>query len=103
MEVDKLSNIHIAHSPLISEVHSDNIPKLPTMVRLTEIMRKAAEAAHLPFTTSNFSAITNEVLKNEADVVEMLKELPSLKDELELIRSKSTLRLMDAKYNLRKK
>ncbi len=103
MEVDRLSNIHIDHSPLISEVLSDNITKLPTMVRLTEIMRKAAEAAHLPFTTSNFSAITNEVLKNEADVVEMLKELPSLKDELELIRSKSTLRLMDAKYNLRKK
>lgn len=103
MEVDRLSNIHIDHSPLISKVLSDNITQLPTMVRLTEIMRKAAEAAHLPFTTSNFSAITNEVLKNEADVVEMLKELPSLKNELEFIRSKSTLCLMEAKYNLRKK
>lgn len=103
MEVDRLSNIHIDHTPQISKVLSDNIAQLPTMVRLTEIMRKTAETAHLPLNVSNFSAIEEEVVKNKTAVAEMLKKLPELKDELELIRSKSTLCLMDAKYNLRKK
>lgn len=103
MEVDRLSNIHIDHTPQISKVLSDNIAQLPTMVRLTEIMRKTAETAHLPLNVSNFSAIEKEVVKNKIAVAEMLKMLPELKNELELIRSKSTLYLMEAKYNLRKK
>ena len=103
MEVDRLSNIHIDHTPQISKVLSDNITQLPTMVRLTEIMRKTAEAAHLPLNASNLSAIEKEVEKNKTAVAEMLKALPKLKDELELVRSKSTLCLMDAKCNLRKK
>lgn len=103
MEVDRLSNIHIDHTPQISKVLSDNIEQLPTMVRLTEIMRKTAETAHLPLNVSNFSAIEKEVVKNKTAVAEMLKMLPELKNELELIRSKSTLCLMEAKYNLRKK
>lgn len=103
MEVDRLSNIHIDHTPQISKVLSDNIAQLPTMVRLTEIMRKTAETAHLPLNVSNFSAIEKEVVKNKTAVAEMLKMLPELKNELELIRSKSTLCLMEAKCNLRKK
>lgn len=103
MEVDRLSNIHIDHTPQISKVLSDNIAQLPTMVRLTEIMRKTAETAHLPLNVSNFSVIEKEVVKNKTAVAEMLKMLPELKNELELIRSKSTLCLMEAKCNLRKK
>lgn len=103
MEVEQLSNIHIDHTPLISNVLSDNILELPAMVKLTQIIRKVAETAKLSFVVSNFSTIKNELIKNEEDVIEMLKMLPELKNELELIRSKSTLCLMDAKYNLRKK
>lgn len=103
MEVDELNSIHIDHTPLISKVLSDNIEQLPTMVRLTEIMRKTADVAHLPLVRKNFSAIRLEVEKNATAVAEMLKALPKLKDELELIRSESTLCLMAAKYNLRKK
>lgn len=103
MEVDELNSIHIDHTPLISKVLSDNIEQLPTMVRLTEIMRKTAEVAHLPLISKNFSSIEQEVEKNKTAVAEMLKALPKLKDELELVRSESTLCLMAAKYNLRKK
>ena len=103
MEVEQLRNIHIDHTPLISNVLSDNISELPAMVKLTQIIRKVAETAKLSFVVSNFSTIKNELIKNEEDVAEMLKMLPELKNELELIRSKSTLCLMEAKYNLRKK
>ena len=103
MEVEQLRNIHIDHTPLISNVLSDNISELPAMVKLTQIIRKVAETAKLSLVVSNFSTIKNELIKNEEDVIEMLKMLPELKNELELIRSKSTLCLMDAKYNLRKK
>lgn len=103
MEVDRLSNIHIDHTPLISKLLSENISALPAMVRLTEIMRKVAETNNLSFNASNFSAIENKVINSNADVVEMLKMLPMIKDELELVRSKSTLCLMAAKCNLKKK
>ena len=42
-------------------------------------------------------------MKSEKHIVEMLEMIPTLKNELELIRSKSKLCLMSAKYNLRKK
>ena len=103
MKVDRLRDIHIDHTPLISNVLSENISNLPAMVRLTEIMRKVAKTSNLSFKTNNFSAIENKVINSNADVVEMLKMLPMIKDELELVRSKSTLCLMDAKHNRKKK
>jgi len=42
-------------------------------------------------------------MNSKKHIVEMLEMIPTLKNELELIRSKSTLCLMAATYNLRKK
>ncbi len=103
MEISQLSKIHIDHSPQISEVLTENISNLPTMVRLTEIIREVAKENNLSIVRDNFSTIASKVMKSEKHIVEMLEMIPTLKNELELIRSKSTLCLMDAKYNLRKK
>ena len=103
METSQLSKIHIDHSPQISEVLTKNISNLPTMVRLTEIIREVAKENNLSIAAANFSAIANKVMNSKKHIVEMLEMIPTLKNELELIRSKSTLCLMDAKYNLRKK
>ena len=73
------------------------------MVRLTEIIREVAKENNLPIVRDNFSTIASKVMKSEKHIVEMLEMIPTLKNELEFIRSKSTLCLMDAKYNLRKK
>ena len=103
METSQLSKIHIDHTPQISEVLTKNISNLPTMVRLTEIIREVAKENNLSIAAANFSAIANKVMNSKKHIVEMLEMIPTLKNELELIRSKSILCLMDAKYNLRKK
>lgn len=103
METSQLSKIHIDHSPQISEVLTENISNLPTMVRLTEIIREVAKENNLSIAVANFSAIANKVMNSKKHIVEMLEMIPTLKNELELIRSKSTLCLMAATYNLRKK
>lgn len=103
MEISQLCKIHIDHSPQISEVLTENISNLPAMVRLTEIIREVAKENNLSIVRDNFSTIASKVMKSEKHIVEMLEMIPTLKNELEFIRSKSTLCLMAATYNLRKK
>ena len=103
MEISQLCKIHIDHTPLICNLLSENISNLPAMVRLTEIIREVAKENNLSIVRDNFSTIASEVMKSDKHIVEMLEMIPTLKNELEFIRSKSTLCLMDAKYNLRKK
>ncbi|WPO59710.1 hypothetical protein [Bacteroides fragilis] len=103
MEVDKLSNIHIDHTPLISDILSENLSSLPAMVRLTEIIRNVANASNLSITTKNFSDIARKVVNSKDYIMEMIELIPELKDEMELIREKTTLQLMEAGCNLRKK
>ena len=103
MEISQLCKIHIDHTPLICNLLSENISNLPAMVRLTEIIREVAKENNLSIARDNFSTIASKVMKSEKHIIEMLKMIPTLKNELEFIRSKSTLCLMDAKYNLRKK
>ncbi|MGP1469909.1 MAG: hypothetical protein ACTTJY_11305 [Hoylesella shahii] len=103
MEISQLCKIHIDHTPLICNLLSENISNLPAMVRLTEIIREVAKENNLSIVRDNFSTIASKVMKSEKHIVEMLEMIPTLKNELEFIRSKSTLCLMDAKYNLRKK
>ena len=103
MEISQLCKIHIDHTPLICNLLSENISNLPAMVRLTEIIREVAKENNLSIVRDNFSTIASQVMKSEKHIVEMLEMIPTLKNELEFIRSKSTLCLMNAKYNLRKK
>lgn len=103
MEISQLSKIHIDHTPLICNLLSENISNLPAMVRLTEIIREVAKENNLSIVRDNFSTIASKVMKSEKHIVEMLEMIPTLKTELEFIRSKSKLCLMNAKYNLRKK
>ena len=103
MEISQLCKIHIDHTPLICNLLSENISNLPAMVRLTEIIREVAKENNLSIAVANFSAIANKVMNSKKHIVEMLEMIPTLKNELELIRSKSTLCLMAATYNLRKK
>ncbi len=103
MKVDKLRNIHIDHTPLISDVLSENISTLPAMVKLTEIIRNVAGANNLSITTKNFSAIARKVVNSKDYIMEMMKLIPELKVEMELIREKTTLQLMEAGCNLKKK
>lgn len=103
MKVNRLNDIHIDHTPLISNLLSENVSVLPTLVKLTGIIRNVAEVNNLSFVVSNFSSIAKKVMASEKRVEEMQKMIPGLKDELEWIRRNSTLCLMEAKYNLRKK
>lgn len=103
MEISQLCKIHIDHTPLICNLLSENISNLPAMVRLTEIIREVAKENNLSIVRDNFSTIASKVMKSEKHIVEMLEIIPTLKNELEFIRSKSTLCLMAATYNLRKK
>lgn len=102
MKANKLSKIHIDHVPPISDILSENISSLPAMVRLTEIIRNVANASNLPIITKNFSEIARKVVNSKEYIMEMMELIPNLKDEMELIREKTTLQLMEAECNLKK-
>lgn len=103
MAVNRLDDIHIDHTPLISNLLSENVSVLPTLAKLAGIIRNVAEVNNLSFVVSNFSSIAKKVMASEKRVEEMQKMIPGLKEDLEWIRRNSTLCLMEAKYNLRKK
>lgn len=103
MRVNRLSDIHIDHTPLMCQVLSDNISQLPALVRLTEMIRTTANENKIDITTKNFTKIGKKVISNADRFAEMENLIPALKQELELIRKASTLQLMAAEYNLKKK
>lgn len=103
MKIDNLKDIHIDHTPLISKVLSDNISKLPALLRLTEIIKNTANQNNINITTKNFTKIGQKVLNNASNFTEMERLIPALKEELELIRKSSNLQLMAKEYNLKKK
>lgn len=103
MQVNKLRNIHIDHTPLMADVLSENITSLPAMVKLTEIIRSVADANHLSIISTNFSEIARKVIGSKEHLMVMMALIPELKIELELIRKETTLQLMEAGCNLKKK
>lgn len=103
MCVDNLKDIHIDHNPLISSILSENKSHLSAMVRLTEIIKDIAKSNDLSIEPKNFSNIAKKVLRNKDVLVEMIALIPKIKKELLLINEKSTLQLMEAGYNIRKK
>lgn len=103
MKAKMLRNIHIDHTPSISDILSKNASELPALTKLTAIIRKVASTKNLPFTTKNFSEIAKQVVESKEYIMDMIDLIPELKTEMELIRSKTTLQLMEDKCNLTKK
>lgn len=103
MSVDNLKDIHIGYNPLISSVLSENKSRLPALIRLTEIIKDIAKSNNLSIETGNFSNIAKKVFENREVLFEMIELVPNIKEELLFISDKSTLQLMEAGCNLRKK
>ncbi len=104
MVVSRLRDIHIDHSPLMSEILSDELPNLKALPKLTEIIKRVAKRYRIEVTTKNFGKISKKLFADESMVAsEMIPMKEGLKSDLELLRKKSTLKLMEGKYNLKKK
>lgn len=103
MAVPGLSGIHIDHTPLMSKVLADNADKLPALKRVTELIRACAQGHKLPLEPKHFAAIARQLFQDKKAVDEMASLIPLLKEELAFIDGQSSLRLMSAVYNLKKK
>ena len=104
MAVSRLRDIHIDHSPLMSQILTDELPNLKALPRLTEIIRQVAERHRIKITTKNFGKISKILFADDRLVEKMLLPLiPELKKELSFLRGKSTLKLMQGFHNLRKR
>ena len=103
MAAQGLSGIHIDHTPLMSKVLADNADKLPALRRVTELIRACAQRHRLPLESKHFAAIARKLFQDEKAVDEMASLIPPLKEELAFIDGQSSLQLMSAEYNLKKK
>lgn len=103
MQESALNTIHIDHTPPLARTLSDHAGQLPSLRRITEIIRECARRNHLAIKKENFAKIATELFLDFETSMEMESLIPSLKEELTLIRKASTLKLMSATYNLRKK
>ena len=104
MSVSRLRDIHIDHSPLMSRILSEELPNLKALPRLTEIIKKVAKRHGIEVTTKNFGKISKKLFANESMICnELIPIIDDIKSDLCLLQRKSTLKLMDSKYNLKKK
>ncbi len=104
MQAASLRKIHIDHTPLMKDVLTESEKELPGLKTLTEIIKDVATQYRISIEPSNFGEISRKLFADEERVEnELLPLIPSLKEELNLLRSKYSLKLMEAKYNLTKK
>ncbi|MDE6697160.1 MAG: hypothetical protein K2K25_09790 [Muribaculaceae bacterium] len=104
MAVDRLRDVHIDHSPLMSRILSEELPNLKALPRLTEIIKQVAKSHRIDVTTRNFGKISKKLFADKDFVEEMLLPMiPDIKKDLNRLHDKSTLKLMQASCNLRKK
>lgn len=102
LECSALRNIHIDHTPLMSEIIKENSAQLPALQKLTTIIREETIRQNITITTRNFSQISKAVFTN-VDLADLETLIPALKEELILLKEKSTLCLMSQSENLKKK
>lgn len=99
-----LRDIHIDHTPLMSNVLSMSLNNLPAFTALSEVIRKIAKQKKLDIKPSNFGKISRNLFGNTEIVdTQLLPLIPELKNELDLLRSKCVLKLMQGSLNLQKK
>lgn len=104
MKAKSLGKIHIDHSPLMSDVLKDNVSSIPALNTLSDEIKTIAKAKRVDITTKNFGKLSKLLFADSQFVDEhLLPLIPALREELALLRKKSTLTLMDASNNLRKK
>lgn len=104
MIAKRLRDIHIDHTPLMSNALSTSLANLPSLAVMSEIIKKSAKQKKLDIKPSNFGKISNELFRNTEVINEQLLPLiPELKNELDILRGKCVLKLMQASLNLRKK
>lgn len=104
MKTKSLRQIHIDHTPLMAQVLSDNMSVIPAINALSKEIRSVAKAKGIDITPTNFGKISKILFADEQYVNDQLLPLiPDLKNELNLLRKKCSLTLMQASHNLRKK
>lgn len=101
MKARDISEIHIDHTALISTVLENMKDQLPAMVKLTDIIKNMSENEGVDIKSSNFTLLENLVM--DTCFTDMAEMIPDFEHELELIRSKTELKLMSSVYNLKKK
>lgn len=96
-EVTLLRKIAIDHEKPLLKIMSENIKDLPTFYEITNEIKKYLRGTINP---KKFKRANNMVLNSE--YIDRL-DIESLKKELDLLLSKTSLQLMDSKQNLIKK
>lgn len=104
MQAQEIRGIHIDHSPTMATVLSTTKGSLPAMNNLSELIRDTAKRHRINIKPANFGKISKKLFA-DAERVEndLLPLIPSLKEELDILRNNCELKLMQASYNLTKK
>lgn len=104
MFAKRLRDIHIDHTPLMSNVLSMSLNNLHAFTAFSEVIRKVAKQKRLDIKPSNFGKISKNLFEN-TDIVDkqLLPLIPELKNELDLLRGRCVLKLMQGSLNLQKK
>ena len=104
LKANNLGKIHIDHTPLMAQVLTENISLVPAMNILSKEIKDIAKAKRIDLKPANFGMISKILFANSQYVnSQLLPLIPALKEELNLLRKKCTLTLMQASHNLRKK
>lgn len=104
LKANKLRNIHIDHTPLMADVLSDNISRIPAINTLSNEIKAIARAKKIDICPKNFGKISKALFADSEYVkAKLLPLIPAIKNELNILRKKCTLTLMQASHNLRKK
>lgn len=104
MKAKTLRSIHIDHTPLMTQVLTENISSIPALNALSKKIKAVAKAKRIDLKPKNFGKISKSLFADEHYVnSQLLPLIPDLKNELNLLRQKCTLTLMQASHNLRKK
>lgn len=104
MKASSLREIHIDHTPTMVTVLSGTKNDLPALNTLSQLIRDVARKHRINIKPANFGKISKKLFSEVERVEnEMLPLIPDLKNELNLLRSKCSLKLMQANYNLTKK
>lgn len=104
MEAKRLRDIHIDHTPLMSDVLSASVGSLPALAVMSDLIKKTAKQKRLDIKPSNFGKISKSLFENTEIVdAQLLPLIPELKKELDILRGKCVLKLMQGSHNLKKK
>lgn len=104
MTAENLKGIHIDHTPNMATVLSEQKDNLPALDTLSKRIRDVAKKYRINIKPGNFGKISKKLFADPERVEnELLPLIPAIKEELDLLKNKCELKLMQANYNLAKK